>query len=214
MTAAEAIDTIIAYTTNTDGADPDAALRRLRVLNYLQDTLDEVWLSREWAFTYIEAAVTLDAQGVGVLPVDYLEMGVQGGLYDAVGETILEVPYTVIRKAVLQGNTSGIPECFAIISNGALLEIRTPLLGSSYDVNLHYRRLPPTLADDTTVLPIPLAHHNPVLVAGAAAKQAYSLGDRAPTYEQSFQMGLNRMISTERSRKTSIQKMPRSVSMW
>lgn len=216
MTGAEIIDTVMSYTYNITPNDPGNAARRLRVLNYLQDTFDEVWMMREWAFSFKDTTVNIDgASGVAAVPDDYLELGVQGGVYNAQGDKLRETPFVYIKQLILNGNSQSPPELFAIVSNGAALEIHTPIIGSDYTVNLQYRYQPVTLTDDTAEPPIPRAHHNSVLVAGTAAKAARSLGDPRPDDEQSYKQAINRMIVVERSRKTSIQKLPRAMSgMW
>jgi len=218
MTADEIIDAVAAYVYDVNEDDPDNVERRARLLQYLQEVYDEVWLFREWAFTYRTATTTITGtNGTADLPADYLELGVQGKIFDQDGRELLEDTYPDIRQAQLRGHIENPPCRFAIFSldtDGN--KILTPLTGTNYTIDLLYRCLPETLADDVSpTVKIPASHHNTVLVMGTAAKAARSVGDPRPDWESAYRAGLQRMIIVERSRKTSIQRLPRAISgMW
>lgn len=207
------IDDVMQYVYNISAADADNTDRRARVLQYYQDTVDEVWLVREWPFSFKEATVAIGSDGSGTLPTDYLELGSLGGVYDTNGVKLEEIPFPALKSKLIRGQTQAPPREFAIFSNGAAMKIRT--LGSNTNVYFQYRTTPITVTDAAAApTPIPEGHHNSVLLAGTAAKAAHSIGDPRQEWEQSFQAGLRRMMLTERPRKTSIQKMPRAISMW
>lgn len=221
MTASALIDLIIAYTDNVSATDADNATRRLRLLQYAQEVFENVWNYREWRFKLTSANVTVLAGGQNVVvPANFLDFGEQGGVYDSIGRKLVEkTPQQILEWREL-GIGAGSPSyTWAIFdydatTGQALFQIQTPVT-SNTTFKLWYNRLAPTLGDSTTpsisnLHFIPAQYHNSVLLNGVAAKARKIKGDTRD-WENAYQRGLVDMVVRERSHKTALQQMPRSV---
>ncbi len=209
MTVADIIDRVMAYTDEVNPLDADAAGRRARILQLLQEVYDEVWMTREWGFSYATDTVTLN-NGEGTLPEDFLELGVQGGVYSPSTRSILtEDFYQSIQEERLIMELRGPATKFMIQNPGVV----TNSLDSNEVLTFFYRINPTILTDGGNLDPIPVGYHNTVLMNGTMARSRKSKGDMRD-WESKYQLGLGRMVAVERSKKVSKQRLPLQVNNW
>lgn len=211
MTVSALIDIVMNFTEDINPTDSDYTNRRARILQLLQEVYDEVWLTREWDFSFTENIVVLTA-GVTTLPEDFMEFGLQGGVYNmATRSPLREVFYQDINEA-RQAQQGGVATEFMI--SGPLRELATNSVDSTESLYVWYRYNPAILVDeDTAIATIPLAYHNVVLVNGVISRTRQSKGD-ARDWETRFQKGLALMIKNQKPGKTSTQRLPLQVRNW
>lgn len=209
MFGADFINTVMNFTEEVDPFDANAAARRLRILQLLQETHDDVWHSREWQFTYARSTATLAAGSIAI-PATFLELGQSGGIWLPNRKTKLVEAFPAEVIEARETGQSGLANRFSIIGG----VIYTDSTTATDSLVIWHREVPPTLVDDdSTPLTIPAAYHHSVLLQGTIAKARQSKGD-VRDWISKYQEGLAKMIATERRRKTTTQFMPMAVNNW
>lgn len=218
MTTSALIDLLLNYTDNTSSADADNSTRRTRLLQYIQETVDEIWGAREWEFKRRSTTVSVTANSAD-MPSDFGEFGVQGGVWGSDGQWWEEVNPQVLDDMRQAGNTAD--RVFAIYgqnTTSGVKKIQTLTQGSALTLTVVYFATPPTLVDATdstnNLFLIPAQYHNSVVLTGARAKTELSLGDSRSEFDQAYRRGLAQMINQERSRKQAVVRIPMATGMW
>ena len=222
MTVAAAISAVLNYTDNVPATDAGNAGRRLRILRWLQETLEFVWNFRAWRFTYTtSSSISVDSSGVAILPTDFGQFGNKGGLFiPATGETLSE---SMNAKDLYSRFLAGVrnQQEFAMLGFDTTThapKIQTLMVSTT--IAALYCKQAPTLADSTTLpaddsldLPIPQDYHNSVLIAGAASKSKVSKGD-VRDFKSDFLVGLDMMCRKEQPMQGDAQELPLSRTGW
>lgn len=216
MEGSDLIDIVLAYTDNTDPIDADNSIRRARLLQYLQETVDMVWFYRPWSFTYTSGSVTVLNNTSSIdLPADFNQFTKNGQVNLDDGTFLLEIPehqMLELRANQSSGVSVRIEEFslfgFNTTTNRRLIQVVT--VGANTDLNIYYKKKPPTITDanSSSGLPqIPDEYHNLVLVPGVAAKTRKSKGD-SRDFKGEFMEGLAYMCAAERPLQRQVQRMP------
>jgi hypothetical protein len=223
MTSAAMIDQLLNYFDQISATDADNATRRVMVLEWLQEVVDEFCHERPWRWLYTTTTVTVpDGQGYIALPSDFQEFGPYGGVYDSQGRNLLELSPQAIQDYRTSVSTGiAFPGGFAVfMADNGVQRFQIPENSGAQTFTIWYKKTPPTCADSTNANTnglnyIPTQYHYSVILAGLKAKAARSKADaRAPELEMMFQRGKDRAAVLERGRRSSTRRMPRAVSSW
>lgn len=223
MTSAGLIDQILNYFDQISATDADNATRRIMVLEWLQEVVDQFWHERPWRWAYATTTVTVpDGQGYVALPSDFQEFGPYGGVYDSQGRNLLEVnPQSIQDYRTAASSPIAFPGGFGVfMADNGVQRFQIPENSGDQTFTIWYKKTPPTCLDSTNASTngmnyIPSQYHYSVILAGVKAKAARSKADqRTGEWEALFQRGLNRAIVNERGRRSSTRRMPRAVSAW
>lgn len=218
------IDAVLAYTEDISATDNDNATRRARLLQYMQEVVDEVWNFKEWAFKTVGATtVTIAASASSAdLPADFQELGQMGGVWDSQGARMQEISINELEEFKLNG-ASNLPygNVFAIYgfnTTSSKLKLQVPVQSQAITCSVSYQKVPPTLSDTTGTTTnglnsIPVSYHNTVILAGTVAKAKASTGD-ARDWESKYRNGLAYMVARERNKKTAVTRIPYHSRMW
>jgi hypothetical protein len=222
------IDTVLAYTEDISATDNDNTTRRARLLQYMQEVIDEIWNFKEWAFKTVAATtVTVAANANSAdLPADFQEFGQMGGAWDAQGARMQEIPIQELER-VRQGGAQAAANnylynnVFAVYGFNTTTsrhKLQVPLQSAAITCSISYQKIPPTLADTTNTTTnglnyLPVSYHNSVVLAGTVAKAKASTGD-ARDWESKYRNGLAYMVARERNKKTAVTRIPYHSRMW
>lgn len=221
MTTAALIDLVLNYTDNVTATDGDNTVRRTRVLQWCQEVFDLVYAHKAWPFRYITGDVTT-VNGLIVVPADFHDFGDEGGVFNPLGERMMQVNPKTIHRMREAGEVDPNPSLFALYgfdASTARPNINIVNTTSSVVLTLWYLKVAPTLADSTTpgtsnLFYIPAAYHNSVLLAGVVARTRRAKGDTR-NWQADFERGLAEMVKNERPRQTGIQRLPKAINgMW
>lgn len=216
------IDIILKYEDSLSSVDADNTVRRGRIRQAAQETVEDVWNASDFPFKYVfsSGTIAIDSDGIGGLPTDFADTGMQGGVYlVSNGRALIEVPPQVVHSMKESTNRSGSMYVYAIFgaTAGIKLLIVPPQLANT-TLHIWYQTLPPTIldADDVTVMDvttysgterIPSQYHNTVLIPGIRARLKKSKGD-SRDFQSEYKRGLAYMIARERPRRSSVQRLP------
>jgi hypothetical protein len=220
MTVAAAISTVISYTDNVPASDAGNVGRRLRVLQWLQETVALIRGYRSWRFLYVTGSCTIDSLGQAVLPIDFGQFGWSGGLFNSDGSPLRECHNAkdlYVRFIRGERNT----EEFSMLgydTTTASPKIQTMQVSGT--LSLMYCEKCPTLADSTTLpadnslqLPLPQDYHNLVVIPGVAMKSKLSKGDTRD-FKSDFLVGLEMMCRREQPMQGDAQELPYTRIGW
>jgi len=216
------IDIILKYEDSLSSVDADNTVRRGRIRQAIQETTDDVWNSSDFPFKYVfePEALTVDTSGRCAVPSDFADIGIQGGLYlVSNGRLLSEVPPQFVSSTKEATNRSGsmyVYSSFGFNQGIKILQFPSQLIGAA--LHLYYMTIPPTIldADNVTVGDvttysgserIPSQYHNTVIIPGARAKLKKSKGDMRDFLSE-YKRGLAYMISRERPRRSTVQRLP------
>lgn len=200
------ISNAISFYDGVDPDDADNALRRVRLLNFLQHIYDYVWNYRTWQWTYAETTITVGAGDDFVtLPDDYAEMSPSGRL------TLQRTSYHEISPLKMhrlrKEGPGSLLNVFSIY--GGNINIPSAVSGSTI-FDIFYRVRPEALTDDSTALVIPDRYANLVLLPGLIFRTQEGKNDARSTWKEQFQAGLSQMASLENPLKTAANRWPMS----
>jgi len=222
------IDKVLLYTDNTLASDAGTATRRVKILEWAQETWDETWHFTEWPFAYTSGTLTVpDGQSYVALPETFSTFGDRGTAYLSSdwGVPMTEVnPQQVQREQRSSGSTAN-PTIFCVyMADEGVQRFQVPKNSGALTVYIYYKKIPPTLVDvdhatNSMLQHIPAAYHYTVLLAGVKEKAARSKGDaRAATeWAGQYQSGLARMVVKEipNRYKSSVNRLGRAIAgMW
>lgn len=149
MTTVELLDRTIRYALSITLDDADTTERRARVLQMAQEVYEDVWYYRLWKFRKTHATVSIDSTGLGLLPIDFLELGKEGRVYSESGAEIEETQWNVVSSAREQQVSSPEPGIFALAGleySTDKLQLQLPT-ASTQNVVVYYERKPLVLVD-------------------------------------------------------------------
>jgi hypothetical protein len=225
MNVTELIDQILSHTDNIGASDSENADRRIRILEYVVETFNEVWFRRDWPFTRKSGGgtVTVPAlQGWGPVPADYSKLGDYGGLYHSLSngggklEWRPEHEINIIRQRDAKQDLPWVFSIFGVDETGPTPTFRElvqiPISSRELIFTIQYHVLPPTLDEAANVenlRRIPERYHQTVLVPGVRYLARRSKGDnRAQEDEAKFEKGIDWMKAESRRFQGTMRQLP------
>lgn len=220
MEGSDLIAVVLNYTDNTDALDADNAIRRLRILQYIQEVVDFVWAYRLWGFSYTSSSVTVLSNTSSIdLPANFHQFTKNGQVNLSDGTFLLEIPehqMLEIRATQNSGVSTRVEEfsLFGFNTTSGRRLIQTVTVGAATVLNIYYKRVPPTITDATSssgLAQVPVEYHNTVLLPGVIAKTRKSKGD-SRDFKSDFMEGLAYMGAAERPLQRAVQRVPMALT--
>lgn len=207
MTIDEAISQVIGYIDNAAPTDAANADRKVRSLQYIQETFNDVYYHAEWWFRWAVFSVTILSGDAGtVLDSEFSDLPAEsdgGTVYNtATGDQLRIVrPSQVLELQYQVGYSTPTPKICAVFGQEAaspyrpLIQVPTVSQNVSLEVNAHKK--PPVLVQGgTTLNRIPSQWHQSVIIPGARMLAQKSKGD-IKEWQSHYERGLQRMKAAE-----------------
>ena len=219
MTTGGLISTVINYTDNVSATDADNGDRRARILQLTQETFEDVWNYREWPWRFRGPTTLAITAGSADLPADFADFGQNGGVFDvASGRKFSELPIQMFQERILTGANNNVDDEFAVFNQATTdgdKKIYVPTAVTS--IKIFYLATASTLVDATdatnNLFLIPARWHQTVILPGVVARVRTNKGD-GRDWMTRYLTGLGSMVAGERSKKTTVQRVPYYARMW
>lgn len=220
MTVTEIIDQVIERSDNIKGSPADYLDRRLRLLDFLREVVDDLWWLRDWPWRMKDGTVTVPAGGTSVaVPADFSDWGHDGGLYGPDGEPLDPVTEREMIDLQEAGSHSDTPRCYSIfgIDDTGLAPtyrklLQFPLTDTGASLRIHYDSIPPDLDEglaNGNLVRIPVQYHRRLIVLGVKAKSRESKGDaRAPKTTGDYEAAKKSLLTVEARGRNQIRRLP------
>lgn len=220
MTVTEVIDQVIERSDNIKGTPADYSDRRLRLLDYLREVVDEIWWLRDWPWRMKSGTVTVPAgAGAVVVPADFNDWGHEGGIYGADGQPLDPVSEREILDLREAGHRSDTPDRYSIFdedSTGMAPTYRKmlqfPMNDAAVTLKLWYQATPPALdesSNNNNLRFIPVQYHRNTIVPGVRFKSQQSKSDaRSAQSKVEYEAAKAAMLTAEARDRNRIRQLP------
>lgn len=220
MTVTEIIDQVIERSDNIKGSPADYLDRRLRLLDFLREVVDDIWWLRDWPWRMEWGTVTVLPGAASVtVPADFNDFGHEGGLYGPDGHPLDPVTEREIIDLQESGHRTNDPDRysqFGIDTVGMAPTYRKllqfPYTDNGFTLRIYYDTIPPELdeaGNNGNLVRIPAQYHRRLIVLGVKAKSRESKSDaRAAKTTGDYEMAKKSMLTVEARGRNQIRRLP------
>jgi hypothetical protein len=212
----EVIDEVFERTDNVRGSPADYVDRRLRLLVYVREIVDELWWLRDWSWQMVRNTVTFAAgDGFALVPADFHDWGHDGALYKVDGCPMRRSNERDIQILRERNHRTTNPEQYAMFgldTATAVKLIQIPFNDADLVLPIWYQSLPPVLDETANVdnlRRIPAQYHRRVVVPGVRYRSEEAKSDaRAAKTEEKYETGKAWMLKREARDQNKMVRLP------
>jgi hypothetical protein len=219
----ELIDRILLYTDDTLATDAGTTVRRVKILEWAQETGDHFWNHQAFGWTMATSDLTIPAeQGYVALPTNFQEFSGKGTAY-ADGDW--GVPMDKVNPQEIQRHQESSfsvsrPRIFSVyMADDGVQRFQTMKNANQMTVSIYYKTIGPTLVDidhatNSKLQYFPAGYHYSVLLAGCKERAARQKGDAraASDWHGLYMQGLARAVANEQDDdSSSIRRLGRAM---